>query len=172
MPTAKSLGKITKAISKGKGTVHPKGRKFAKLNKAHLREHKLEKKKLQHLEKREHELQRLLFFQEAVEPRVSDEKKTFTLDEVKVFIEAYLSRFDEELSQLVALRRPGRPALKRQDLLEDQKAKDELEYTTGFKVPVLWEAENVENLLRWNGTIGGVTNVKFGRVLKADEMFI
>ncbi|GMM37127.1 Tma16 protein [Saccharomycopsis crataegensis] len=161
MPTGKTLLKVSRQSSKSKSVMfHPKGRKFAKLNKAHLREHKLEKKKMQHIDKREHELRRTLFFQEAAENRVSDEKKSFTVEEMKLFIEAYLSRFDEELEELRDQRRPGRPASKRQDLLEDQKKKDRAEYVSGFKVPDMSDEANVENLIKWNGTIGGVNNVK------------
>lgn len=170
MPTGKSLYKINKQISKSKGVLHPKGRKFAKYNRAHLREAKLEKKKLLHLEKRENELQRELFFQEAVEPRVSATKKSFTIPEVKLFIEAYLSRFDEELDGLRALRRSGRPSTKRQDALEEKLKQEVAEYETGFKVPNLCVGENVESLIRWNGTIGGVNNIKFHYLAKNSEV--
>lgn len=174
MPTGKSLLKISKQLKKSKGpgfAVHPKSRKFGKLNKASLREDKIEKKKALHLEKREHELKRLLFFQEAAENRVSEDKKSFTLEEVKVFIEAYISRFDDELKVLIKQRRPGRPATKRQDLLQDQKSKDINEYATGFYVPALNDSVNVENLINWNGTIGGVTNVKFHHLARDATIF-
>lgn len=172
MPTGKSLLKVSKVVKKGRSqVVHPKGRKFSKLNKASLREVKLDKKKMQHLEKREHELQRLLFFQEAAENRVNDTTKRFTFDQVKLFIEAYLSRFDEELETLRAQRRPGRPASKRQDLLEMQLERDQNEYKSGFKVPDLSDPSNVEHLIKWNGTIGGVTNIKFHHIAQESQDF-
>lgn len=159
MPVVHSLNKVQKTIQKSKGAMHPKGRKFKQLNRATLREHKINEKKMQHVEKKEFELMRVKFFQEAINNR--DKQETFSLEDMKLFIEAFLSRDDKELDRLKAERRKGRPPTNRQLLLENKKKHEEHVYDSGYLVPDLSDKRTVELLRNWNGTTGGSSIFKF-----------
>jgi translation machinery-associated protein 16 len=84
MPVVHSLSKVQKNIQKSKGAMHPKGRKFKQLNRATLRENKINRRKVDHVERKEHEMQRVLFFKEAVNSR--PDQNFFPLDELKLII--------------------------------------------------------------------------------------
>lgn len=164
MPIAHSLNKVSKSISKSKGQLHIKGRKFKQLNRATLRDQKLTSRKLNKQELRDRELLSVKFIQEAVKNR--PETEVFTLEDMKMFIEGYLARYDEELKELRDSRRPGRPATSRQQILEE-KVKHELQtYETGFKCPDLSDRYTVERLRLWTGSSGGTTVMKFIHVSK------
>ena len=109
------------------------------------------------------ELESLRFFQAAIQNRGNS---SFLMEEIKIFIESYLSRFDEELSTLRLDRRPGRPPTTRQQKLEQQLETDKQLYQTGFRVPDIRDKKTVENLRNWNGSPGGTTILKFIRVTK------
>ncbi|KAH3678434.1 hypothetical protein WICMUC_001451 [Wickerhamomyces mucosus] len=164
MPIQHSLAKVTKSIQKSKGTVHPKGRKIKQINRATLREQKINNKKAAHLERKEHELQRTLFMQEAILHR--EDQISFTLEEIKSLIESFLSRDDEELDKLKAERRKGRPPTNRQSILENKKKHEFAEYESGYLVPNLNDEKTVENLRAWNRTTGGLNVVKFIHISK------
>jgi len=164
MPIQHSLSKVQKTIQKSKGAMHPKGRKFKQLNRATLREQKIADKKMQHVEKKEFELLRVKFLQEAITNREGQE--TFSLDEIKLFIEAFLTRDDEELDKLKAERRKGRPPTNRQLLLENKKKHEAQEYLSGYLVPDLTDKLTVELLRNWNGTSGGAGIFKYVHVAK------
>ena len=162
MPLALNLNKVTKKLSKSTGSVHIKGRKFKQINRATLRDKKLTIKKQKQLEQKENELSIVYFLQRIVND--DDDFKvqeTFSLEEIKQFIELFLTRFDDELEELRANRRPGRPATNRQQILEEKVKHDQQIYATGIKVPDLSDIETVKRLKLWNGTTGGATVMKF-----------
>lgn len=167
MPLAHNLSKVTKRLSKSTGSVHIKGRKFKQINRATLRDKKLTQKKQKALEQKENELSIVYFLQLIIND--DDDFKvqeTFSLEEIKQFIELFLTRFDDELEELRATRRPGRPASNRQQILEEKVKHDQQVYATGIKVPDLSDVETVKRLRLWNGTTGGATVMKFVHVSK------
>ena len=163
MPIAHSLKKVAKNVSKHSGQMHIKGRKFKQLNRATLRDQKLTERKRNSQEHKMKELESLRFFQAAIQNRGNS---SFLMEEIKIFIESYLSRFDEELSTLRLDRRPGRPPTTRQQKLEQQLETDKQLYQTGFRVPDIRDKKTVENLRNWNGSPGGTTILKLIRVTK------
>jgi translation machinery-associated protein 16 len=66
----------------------------------------------------------------------------------------------------VKARRPGRPAHPKQVKLQQQIEKEREEFRTGFLVPNMGDWENVEKLKRWDGTTGGLAQIKFTRVTR------
>lgn len=159
MPIQHSLTKVQKTIQKSKGAMHPKGRKFKQLNRATLREQKIQSKKLEHVERKEHERLRFVFLQDAVKNRPDQE--TFQLEDMKLFVEAFLSRDDDEIDRLQSERRKGRPPTNRQLLLENKKKHEWSEYTTGYEIPDLSDKLTVELLRAWNGTGGMLNKFKY-----------
>lgn len=159
MPLAHSLQKVSKNIANSKGQVHVKGRKYKQLKRATLRDKKLNTKKLEHQLKKQKELSVLYFIQELINN--DGDKNSYNIDEMKIIIEGYLSRYDEELGDLRAHKRSGRPPTARQTQLEDIKQKEEEIYNNGFKIPLLSDPATVSQLKEWNGTTGGITALKF-----------
>lgn len=164
MPLAHNLNKVNKKVNKSNAAIHVKGRNFKRLNRASLRQKKLEDRKAQHLEQKQNELQIVKYFQEEV--NLATEKEVFGLIEMKAYIENFLKRYDEELDQLKAERRKGRPPTTRQLLLEEKVKYDENIYETGIKIPDVSDAETVRILRSWNGTIGGASILKYIHVSK------
>lgn len=81
-------------------------------------------------------------------------------------IEDYLGRDDEELAKLKADRRPGRPPMTRQTLLEQNQVVEQGEYASGFWVPDLEDLENLRKLKAWNGQWANLATLKFARISK------
>lgn len=166
MPVSKSLSKITKNLkAKGKhNTIHPKGRKFAQLNKATLREGKIAAKKKSHNDRKSHELARIKFIQDVVNMDSLKEQPYFDLKQTTVFIEQFIARNDEEIKELKKKRRSNRPPTGKQLLLEQKRSLEIEEFEKGFVCPDLTDAKNVKFLRGWNQTFGGMTNMKLIRV--------
>lgn len=167
MPLAHNLLKVSKSVSKSKGSIHVKGRNFKRLNRASLRHEKLTNRKQKHLEQKQNELMVVKYLQEEV--KQVPEKEVFGLDDMKAYLENFISRFDGELEELRAARRPGRPASSRQQILEEKVKYDQGIYATGYKIPDISDKLTVNRLREWNGTIGGVTAFKFVYVSKDME---
>lgn len=167
MPIQHSLTKVQKTIQKSKGAMHPKGRKFKQLNRATLREGKIQTKKSKHHERKEVENLRYVFLQEAVQNRPDNE--VFTMEDMELFIEAFLTRDDEEIEQLQSDRRKGRPPTNRHSLLENKRREEQQEYDSGYEIPDLRDKLTVELLRSWNGTTGMFNKFKHVYVAKRSE---
>ncbi|CEP60153.1 Tma16p LALA0_S01e04214g [Lachancea lanzarotensis] len=172
MTLSRALSKIQKN-QKGKSVaVHPKGRKFQKLTTATLREDKIAAKKRLHNERRSHELGRVKFLQDVVNMDTFKDRETFTLEETLIFAKQYIGRDDEELSELKKKRRSNRPPSNRQIALQQRTDTELKELETGFLVPDLTEAANVEFLRKWNQTFGSMTTLQQIRINDKAERVI
>lgn len=167
---AKSLLKVQQKINKKKSPVHPKGRKAQLLARASLREERVNKKKLIHTMKKTEENQIVDFIQEYINNEEALKKEVFDVDDMKALIETFINRDMDELEQLRASRRPGRPSSKRQDLLEFRIKQEQHVYETGWKVPDLRDPVNVTKLRLWQGGHGGLTSIKFVLVKKEGNL--
>lgn len=166
MPLTKSLHKVLKKLSKQLvGSLHVKGRKFKQLNRATEREHKLQRKKLQHMEQKNHELLVYLHIQEKINEQ--KDKEVFSADDMREFVEEYIGRNDEELAQIEKDRRPGRPLSSKQQLQIEKRKHDEHIFETGFRIPDISDKLTVDRLRGWNGTSGSLSSWKFTLITKA-----
>ncbi|TKY87436.1 hypothetical protein EX895_004114 [Sporisorium graminicola] len=74
------------------------------------------------------------------------------LASVHTFItQNFLTRYDDELQELKADRRPGRPPHKREIELKETIAKEAQEYEEGLELPDLTNVTNVKLLRDWQG---------------------
>lgn len=161
----KSLHKVSKKLSKQlSGSLHVKGRKFKQLNRATEREHKLQKKRLQYAEQKNHELLIYLHIQEKINE--DKNKVVFTPEDMREFISEYISRNDEELAQIEKDRRPGRPLSSKQQLQLEKRKHDEHVFETGFRIPDVSDKLTVERLRGWNGTSGSLSSWKYIMITK------
>jgi translation machinery-associated protein 16 len=88
------------------------------------------------------------------------------ISEIQAMIDDFLGRDDEELATLMAERRSGRPPSTRETLLKQNQAVEQGEYASGFWVPELQDAENLERLKKWNGQWSGLPTLQFARISK------
>ncbi|KAL6944922.1 hypothetical protein ACO0QE_002364 [Hanseniaspora vineae] len=170
MPSGKSLLKVQKSIGDRKHKVHPKGRKFAQLAKATLRDSRVAAKKKAHSDQKSNELQRYSFIQEVIKSDSFKDKDVFTPEELIVFIEQFIARDDEELDQLKAKRRADRPPANKQMLLEQKRKLEDHEFVVGFLAPNVTDASTVKALRNWNGTFGGLNACQKIRITKHGDI--
>ncbi|SCU82576.1 LADA_0C06436g1_1 [Lachancea dasiensis] len=164
MPLTKSLSKIQKN-QKGKTVaLHPKGRKFQKLATATMREEKIAAKKKAHNERKSHELARVKFIQDVINSDSFKDQTTFSLEETMIFAREYICRDDAELDELKQKRRSNRPPSNRQIILQQKRDFEMKELESGFLVPDLCDAKNVEFLRKWNQSFGSMSTMKQIRV--------
>ena len=116
-------------------------------------------------------VRRVEFFQEAVSAAVSaageSEPNTgseFDVDLMHRLAAAYMSRHDEELSQLGSARRAGRSASSREVALRGVVQEETEELRGGFWMPDLREEGTVENLKAWDGGWSSLGRMRFVRV--------
>lgn len=166
MPVGKSLAKVTKSIGNNKLKVHPRGRKLQQLERATLRDQQLEKKKRLHADNRTVELLRYSFMQELILSEDLADDKVFSRADIAKFIEMFIARDDEEINELKKAKRSNRPTSNKQLLLEQKRKKESQEFVIGFLAPDLTDAHSVNALREWNGTFGGLNNVKKIRLRK------
>lgn len=156
MPRVLSLKKI-----KGKKEqAHPNSRKSHQIQRAALRDERLT---AQHIAKHKEQMRwinRFGFFK-VIATTTSDPTTIFSLAETQSLIETYIDRNTSELSTLVETRREGRPKSSRQDLLERTRDMELAEYKSGFKVPVMDDLINLEELRHWKGDVGGIQKIRF-----------
>lgn len=154
MPRVLSLKKI-----KGKKEqAHPNSRKSHQIQRAALRDERLT---AQHIAKHKEQMKwinRFGFFKVIA---TTDPTMTFGDHEVRSLIETYIDRNTSELETLRESRREGRPKSSRQDLLERTREMELAEYRSGFKVPVMDDLVNLEELRHWKGDVGGVQKIRF-----------
>lgn len=164
----KSLHKVSKKLSKQlSGSLHVKGRKFKQLNRATERENRLQKKRLQYAEQKNHELLVYLHIQEKINE--NKDKEVFTPEDMRKFVSEYVCRNDEELAQTEKDRRPGRPLSSKQQLQIEKRKHDEHVFETGFRIPDISDKLTVDRLRGWNGTSGSVSSWKFTMITKAPK---
>lgn len=165
MPASKSLSKLKKGMAKkGKTIVHPRGRKFAQLTRATLRDEKVALKKKAHNDRRSRELGRVKFMQDVINMDAMKAKETFTTDEIAVFISQFIARDDQELKELIKKRRSNRPPTTKQQMLQSKKDLELEEFKKGFLCPDLTDVQNVIFLRKWNNSFGSMSTLKLMRI--------
>lgn len=88
-----------------------------------------------------------------------------TPQQVRELIETYLDRHSDQIKQLQAEHRPGRPLSKRIDELLLIQRTERAEYEgAGFELPDLTSRANLEALQKWDGTRESLNLVRITRV--------
>ncbi|KAJ4365533.1 translation machinery-associated protein 16 [Neocucurbitaria cava] len=159
------LNKVHKQITKKKGkspNLHENSRDTQRLQRAAGRDDKINRLgKVREKQNRTY-LLRIKSFQQFT----TEHSSTLSIPEIQAMIEDYLGRDDEELAKLKADRRPGRPPMTRQTLLEQNQVVEQGEYASGFWVPDLEDEANLRKLKEWNGQWANLATLKFARISK------
>ncbi|CAO3671649.1 unnamed protein product [Umbelopsis vinacea] len=134
---------------KNRDSMHPSSRKAFQLTRVVMRNDRLE------------QLDRWLWFKFALD----DTLPCASSDELHSLIQMYLSRNDDELEKLQALRKDNtRPKSSRQDLVEAMIRKEYDEYDQGFELPDLQNPKNVKILRAWDGDKNSMARIKTKKV--------
>lgn len=166
MPLIKSLSKVTKKLAKqSSGALHVRGRKFKQLNRATERDIRLKAKKAQYAEQKNHELLFYLHLQETMNEN-SPKTVQYSEDEMREMLANYIKRDDEEIAEMDAERRPGRPMTNRHQIMIEKRKHDQHLFETGYRMPDLSDLDTVRHLKNWNGTAGSVSAWKFTLMTK------
>ena len=158
------LAKVQKHVSKKKGSkinsLHENSRDAKRLRNAGARDDRVARLTAGRQKANRQWLDRIASFQD----RLPETLHPLDLEEIKVLIVDYLARSNEQIAQLKAERRPGRPMSTRQSLLEERIKMEEREFESGFWLPNLQDEETLVKLEAWKGDWVGLGNLRFIRV--------
>jgi translation machinery-associated protein 16 len=159
-----SLQKVQKHVNKKKGTrataLHEYSRDARRLKRAGARDEKVTREGKVREKANKQFIDRVEFFRQ----NLPDVLHPFETSEIQRLIQENLTRYDEELEQLKAERRAGRPPSTRQTLVEQARELEVKEYASGFWVPDLQDAEVLQKLEKWSGDWLGLATLRFARV--------
>ncbi|KZF21833.1 hypothetical protein L228DRAFT_269287 [Xylona heveae TC161] len=162
----RSLNKVQKKISKKRGKVdslHENSRDTQRLLRAGMREEKIARLHAARNKNHQPHLYRVAFFQEIA----NQTDKLLDVPGMQKLIERFIHRDDEELSRLKKERRPGRPSSTREDMLKQRMAQEEKEWESGFWMPDMADAINMEKLRNWNQEWASLSPMLFVRINRA-----
>lgn len=158
------LAKVQKHVTKKKGnkihSLHENSRDALRLRKAGARDDRVSRLTRVHKKANRHWLDRVYFFQD----RLPETLHPMETEQIQAAVQEYLGRDAEELEQLKAERRAGRPPTTRQTLLEQQREVERQEYESGFWLPNMQDGETLVKLDAWNGDWLGLGVMRFMRV--------
>lgn len=166
MPRTRSLNKIQKHISKKRGgkptTLHENSRDAQRLRRAGAREDKLHKILDAATRQNQVYVGRIDWFRSALE----GSEGSLSEDELVVLTQSFVAREDEELEEVKAERRPGRPPSKIEERINGRKDAEEREFNSGFWIPDLRDQDGRDKLDKWSGDWAGLNTLKFIRITK------
>jgi len=165
-----SLAKVQKHVRKKKGdkskSLHENSRDAQRLRRATNRDERVAKLGAIKKSANRQWIDRILFCVD----HLPDTLHPLEVDEMRSLIQDFVDRNSEELSQLKAERRPGRPPSTRQVLLEQQRDVDAKEFESGFWMPNLQDAETLVKLNDWSGDWISLANMRFVRLRQDGEV--
>ncbi|PGH31146.1 translation machinery-associated protein 16 [[Emmonsia] crescens] len=161
----KNLHKIQKQLSRRKGkldSLHENSRDAKRLRRAGGREHKLALAATVTMRGRQSFVNRVHFFQENIpEPPVP-----LSDGDMVQLITKFIARNQPELEQIQQERRPGRPPVKREEVLREKIETENKEFESGFWLPDMGDEDNLKKLVVWNGQWSSMSTLGFIRVAK------
>lgn len=158
------LAKVQKHITKKKGakatSLHENSRDAKRIRRAGARDDRVARLTAVREKANKLWIDRVAFFQD----RLPETLHPLEIEKIQALVQDYLARGDQELEQLKAERRTGRPASTRQTLLEQQRKMEEKEFESGFWVPNLQDEETLTKVDGWKGDWVGLGVMRFVRV--------
>lgn len=163
---ARALHKVQKQISKKKGgkptALHENSRDARRLRQAGAREDKIARIMNAAAKSNQTYVERVAWCQEKIQERegpLSDQ-------EMQDMVAHFIAREEDELDEIKAAHRPGRPKSKAEERIQDRIDAEEREFKGGFWMPDMRDAACVEKLKRWGGQWGGLSTMTYVRVVK------
>lgn len=155
--------KITKkALTTKTGPTHPNSRRAAQLQRIDHRTSKLHEAKRVRRKEGDAKVERILSMVFLLPPDVT---YVPDLSYLHSFLQSsFLDRHSEELREMEAERRPGRPTPMRLVQLLDKIKREKAEYENGMDIPDLMNEVNVRLLRAWQGDTNQLSLFRFARV--------
>lgn len=158
------LAKVQKHVKKKKGakitSLHENSRDAQRLRRAGNRDDRIQRLTALRGKVNKQWIDRIIFFYD----HLPETLHPLLIGEIQSLIDSYISRHDDEIDQLRAERRAGRPPSSRQTLLEQQRDSEKSEYESGFWLPNFQDEETLVKLNDWNGEWSGLGVLRFIRV--------
>ncbi|KAK3073286.1 translation machinery-associated protein 16 [Teratosphaeriaceae sp. CCFEE 6253] len=158
------LSKVQKHVTKKKGSkinsLHENSRDAKRLRNAGARDDRVARMGAVREKANRQWLERVAFFQD----RLPETLHPLDVASIQELVLQYLARNENQLAQLKAERRPGRPASTALTLLEQESKVEGKEYESGFWLPNLSDEETLTRLDGWKGDWIGLANLRFVRV--------
>jgi translation machinery-associated protein 16 len=158
------LNKIQKLVTKKKGknskALHENSRDALRIRKASIRDDRVNREHKIRKGANEQWLNRVAWFKD----HLPDTLHPFEKAELQAAAKEYLTHMDEEINQLQAERRSGRPATTRQQVLELAKDAEKKEYVSGLWVPNLQDEQTLIKLDAWQYDWLSLSNMGFIRI--------
>ncbi|GAB7361397.1 hypothetical protein MBLNU230_g1450t1 [Neophaeotheca triangularis] len=160
------LSKVSKSISKKKGSkmnaLHENSRDAQRLRKAGSRDDTVAQKHSVREKANLPWLDRVIFIQDNLPGTLHP----LTVPEMQDMVERFIHRADEDLEQLKADRRKGRPPSTWQTLIEQHLHLEGKEYESGFWMPDLRDEETLQRIDGWKREWAGLGSMRFVRIDK------
>lgn len=164
---ARALHKVQKQISKKRGgkptALHENSRDARRLRQAGAREDKLARIASAAAKSNQIYVNRVAWIKETLD----DREAPLDDSEMKQLVEAFIGRENDELSELQAAQRPGRPKSKAEERIQLRIDAEQHEFESGFWIPELRKPDSIAELARWKDDWGGLNTLKFVRVNKS-----
>lgn len=161
--------KITARSLKGKSNAptHPNSRRAAQLARISHRTSKLQQAKSVRSRAGQGQVDRVSTLILLLPP---DLERVPDLAYLHAFLQdSFLTRHDDEIAQLDAERRKGRPMSKREEELREVRERERREYQTGMELPDLMNEHIVTRLRVWNGDRQALGQFRFVRLSGDDQ---
>lgn len=167
---ARALSKVQKQISKKKGgkptALHENSRDARRLRQAGAREDKIARIMTAAARSNQIYVDRIRWFQE----RLGGLETALSDAEVQQLVEEFISREQDDLAQIKAAQRPGRPRSKAEERIQARIDAEEKEFKAGFWAPEMRNENCIEKLRRWGGEWGGLSTLTYVRVVKGSNI--
>lgn len=119
-----------------------------RLHKAGVRDQRLEKLAAARARREQPIVDRVAFFQQCLAEK---DNMPFGVEAVQSSIQKFIHQYDEEYDSIKKVRRPGRPASAREDILKAKMGALEIEYQRGFVLPDFMSDQSAKLLENWKG---------------------
>eukprot|EP00057_Strongylocentrotus_purpuratus_P030533 XP_781952.1 PREDICTED: translation machinery-associated protein 16 [Strongylocentrotus purpuratus] len=157
----------TKVAARCVKLIHPQSRKAAKLGGREMHKERVRKVHQDTAFKNSIQIEKLKWFQEALEP----DRANYSRADAEDLVERYLERFEEELEQISIVNsiksRSGRQHAMREDVINQNKKREEEQFNTcGLEIPDICDGRNAKVLRSWDGSPKFLGNIKMRRVVR------
>lgn len=161
----RSLQKVQEQISKkrhGKlDTLHQKSRDSRRLQRALVRDEKLDKIAASRRKNEQPRLERVSYFQNVVK---ENDGAPLEIPVIQQRIREFVHQYDDEYDMVKKARRPGRPPSTREHMLKMKMEELKQEYKNGFFLPDISNEETAKQLEKWAGSWAYLSNLSWVKV--------
>ncbi|KAF3926741.1 hypothetical protein ABW21_db0206558 [Orbilia brochopaga] len=165
---ARSLRKIQAQIKRKRGAsstaLIEDSRDAKRLRSGMMRQERLQKSGAARQKALQPKVMRFQHFQQLA--NADGEAAQLSVADILAHVERFLSSIDEEIQQLAATRRVGRPRSAQEDRLRNLLEREQAEFDAGYEIPDLLDDEGARLLRGWSGRAADVAQLKTRRITR------